>query len=228
MYTFCMSALWSSCSVAGNVAHFSLLIGVHQVEVGQNEQFLKIQAKFIYFVIVSFRKLYSSVQLFMLYQAACNGIMEKHFPSRSFHIISLCQVQYALKCLKLFSTLRVSFALLTTVCAGSLSRAKRIIYRRCRLSAQWTRFYLGLHEGCFLKNLCRVFSEPFNNEERNGNKAQTKSPRGTPHFGLSPLLLLNIHFHILLKPSGTTSCSVKLLVLPSSAGFQLLNVLHLI
>lgn len=138
------------------------------------------------------------------------------------HICPFRQAQYALKHLNLFCTLRVSFA-----CAGSLSRAKTIIYRRCRLSAQWTIFYLGLHEGCFLKNLCRVFPEPFDNEESKGNKAQTKSPTGTTHFGLSPLLLLNIHFHVLLKPSGTTSCSVNL-ILPSSAGFQLLNALQLI
>lgn len=184
-------------------------------------EFLKIWAKLTYFVIVSFRKLYSDIQLFVLYQAAYSGIMEKLFPSRSFHIISPCQAQYALKHLNLFCTLRVSFA-----CVGSLSRAKTIIYWGCRLSAQWTIFYLGLHEGCFLKNLCRVFPEPFNNEESKRNKAQAKSPTGTPHFGLSPLLLLNIHFQVLLKPSGTTSCSVNL-VLPSSAGFQLLNVLHL-
>lgn len=159
----------------------------------------------------------------MLYQATCGGIMEKLFPPRSFHIISPCQAQYALKHLNLFCTLRVSFGLLTTACAGSLGRAKRIICWRCRLSAQWTRFYLDTHfiEQHFLKNLCRVFPEPFNNEERKRNKAQTKCPRGTPHFGLSPLLLLNIHFHVLLKPSGTTSCSVKLLIFPSSAGFQL-------
>lgn len=219
VYTFCMGALWSLCSATENLANFSLFIEIHQVQAGKNEEFLKIRAKLAYFVIVSFRRLYSSVQIFMLYQAACSGIMEKRFPSRSFHIISPCQAQYALKHLKLFCTLRVPFALLTTVCAGPLSRAKRVIYWRCRLSAQWTIFYLGLHEGCFLKNLCRVFPEPFNNEQRKGNKAQTKSPRGALHFGLSPLLLLNIHFHVLLKPFGTTSCSVKLLVLPSSAGF---------
>lgn len=49
-----------------------------------------------------------------MYQAACNGIMEKLFPSRSFHIIYPCQAQYALKHLNLFRTLRVSFGLLTT------------------------------------------------------------------------------------------------------------------
>lgn len=149
VYTFCMGALWSLCSVTGNLGTFLMVYwGTPSESWPEWAEFLKTWAKFAYFIIVYFRKLYSSVQVFMLYQASCCSIMERFFPSRSFHIVFPCQAQYILKHLNLFCTLRVAFALLTT--AYTVQSKKDYLLKMQVVS--WV-------DKILLRSVWRVFSE---------------------------------------------------------------------
>lgn len=78
-------------------------------------------------------------------------------------------------------------------------QSKKVIYWRCRLSAQGTRFYLGLHEGYFLKNLCRVFPEPFNNEEKIGKQSPDKISQRNTTFWVSSIAFAEDSFSCITK-----------------------------